>query len=199
MGTGIIVCGLNGAGKSTLGRVLTERLAFRFIDIEDLYFPGTDPGYLYASPRSRAEVETLLLKELRTCEHFVLASVKGDYGAEVQALFRYAVLLDAPKELRMRRVRERSFRKFGGRMQPGGDLYQREEAFFALAASRPEDTAERWLATVPCPAIRLDGTRPAAENAERVAEQLTRGAAGADASRVSSAKNSRFFQGSVLY
>lgn len=80
MGIGIIVCGLNGAGKSTLGRALAEKLQYRFIDIEDLYFPKTDPHYLYASPRTREEVAALLFRELKTHENFVLASVKGDFG-----------------------------------------------------------------------------------------------------------------------
>ena len=39
MGMGIVLCGLNGSGKSTLGKVLAEKLNFRFIDNEDLYFP----------------------------------------------------------------------------------------------------------------------------------------------------------------
>ena len=46
MATGIIVCGMNGAGKSTLGRALAQKLGYRFIDIEDMYFPKTDPNYL---------------------------------------------------------------------------------------------------------------------------------------------------------
>ena len=57
---GIIICGLNGAGKSTLGKVLAEKLNFYFIDIEDLYFPKTDPNYMYASPRTREEVERMI-------------------------------------------------------------------------------------------------------------------------------------------
>ena len=52
MGTGIIICGLNGSGKSTLGKALAERLHFYFIDNEDLYFPKTDPIYIYAAPRT---------------------------------------------------------------------------------------------------------------------------------------------------
>lgn len=53
MGTGIIVCGLNGSGKSTLGKALANKLHFHFIDIEDLFFPKSDPQYLYASPGRR--------------------------------------------------------------------------------------------------------------------------------------------------
>ena len=53
---GIIICGLNGTGKSTLGKALAEKLHFHFIDIENLYFPKTNPNYIYASPRTRKEV-----------------------------------------------------------------------------------------------------------------------------------------------
>ena len=49
------MCGLNGSGKSTLGRALAQRLDWEFMDIEDCFFPKTDPSYLYANPRSRQE------------------------------------------------------------------------------------------------------------------------------------------------
>ena len=80
VGTGIIICGLNGAGKSTIGKALAKELKFHFIDIEELYFPKTDPHYIYVSPRTREEVEQLLFDEIRAHENFVFASVKGDYG-----------------------------------------------------------------------------------------------------------------------
>ena len=159
MGTGIIVCGMNGSGKSTLGRALSERLGFHFIDIEDLYFPKNDPSYLYASPRTREEVEQLLWEEIQEHEDFILASVKGDYGERLYPYFTHAVLIEVPKDIRMRRVRERSYKKFGARMLPGGDLYEEEEEFFELVKSRPEDMAEKWVAQLGCPILRVDGTK----------------------------------------
>lgn len=172
MGTGIIVCGLNGAGKSTLGRALAKELQFRFIDNEDLYFPKNNPQYLFASPRSHEEVEELLLREIQTHENFVFASVKGDYGEVVSSHFRYAVLIEVPKEIRMQRVRERSFQKFGERMLPGGDLYETEEAFFAYVGSRAENTVEEWLKTLHCPILRVDGTKPIEENVRCIAMEI---------------------------
>lgn len=80
MGTGIIICGLNGCGKSTLGKAIAGKLNYHFIDNEDLYFPKTDHNYIYASPRSRQEVEGLFFNEIRTHENLIFASVKGDYG-----------------------------------------------------------------------------------------------------------------------
>ena len=82
---GIIVCGLNGAGKSTLGRALAEALDYSFIDVEDLYFPKTDPNYIYASPRTQEEVEQLLFQEITAHENFVFAAVRGAYGEHLRS------------------------------------------------------------------------------------------------------------------
>ena len=172
MGTGIIVCGLNGSGKSTLGKALAEALAFHFIDAEDLYFSKIKTGYCYDSPRSREEAEKLLVDTVQKHEHFVLAAVKGDYGESVLSLYRCAVLLDAPKEIRMQRVRDRSFQRFGKRTLPGGDLYEREEAFFKMAESRRLHEVEEWTKSLDCPIFCLDGTRPVEENVARIRDEM---------------------------
>lgn len=172
MGIGVIVCGLNGAGKSTLGRALAVRLNWPLIDAEDLFFPQTGPDNPYASPRTRSEAGRLLLRETAAHERFVFASVKGDYGEAAASLFRYAVLVSAPREIRMQRVRDRSFQKWGERVLPGGDLYEQEERFFALVQSRAEDTVEDWVQTLRCPVLRVDGTRAVEENAALIAGRL---------------------------
>ncbi len=172
MGTGIIVCGLNGSGKSTLGKALAEKLDFHFIDIEDIYFPKTNPDYIYASPRTREEVEKLLFREIKTHENFVFASVKGDYGETIYPFFRYAVLIDVSKNIRIQRVRNRSFQKFGNRMLTGGDLFEQEKRFFDFVKSRPENTVEEWIQSLKCPVIRIDGTKSIEENVAFIIEQF---------------------------
>lgn len=172
MGTGIIICGLNGAGKSTLGKALAEKLNFHFIDNEDLYFPKTDPHYLYASPRTRKEVEELLLNEIESHENFVFASVKGDYGEIFYPFWHYAVLIEVPKDIRIQRVKNRSFAKFGSRMLSGGDLYEQEKYFFDLVKSRAENSVEEWTKSLNCPVIRIDGTKTIAENINFITEHI---------------------------
>lgn len=169
MGTGIIMCGLNGSGKSTLGKVLAERLHFYFIDNEDLYFPKTDPIYIYAAPRTREEVKNLFSNEIKAHKNFVFSSVKGDYG---ESIYQYAVLIDVPKDIRIERVKNRSFQKFGSRMLSGGDLYEQEQRFFDLVKSRAEDTVEKWVQSLNCPIIRIDGTKPIEENINLIIEQI---------------------------
>lgn len=171
---GILICGLNGVGKSTLGRMLAGRLGFVFIDSEDIWFPKTDASYLFSSPRSREEAVRILEEKIADRSRFVFAAVKGDYGDRLIAALDRIVLVEAPKEVRQRRVRERSFSKFGERMLPGGDLYEREAAWFALTDGRPEDDTLRWLSTVSRPVIRVDGTLPPEENAAYLASVLNR-------------------------
>ena len=163
---GILICGLNGVGKSTIGKMLAERIGYIFIDNEDLFFPKTDPTYLFSSPRSKEEVIRLLEERIVNNSRFVFAAVKGDYGEKLLASLDYIVLIDVPKQIRGQRVRDRSYAKFGERILPGGDLYDKEAAWFSLTDSRPENYTTTWLETINCPVIRIDGTLPPEENVD---------------------------------
>ena len=170
---GVLVCGLNGVGKSTLGKALAEKLNHNFIDVEDLYFPKTDPNYIYASPRTREEVEKLLLQEIETNGNFIFTSVKGDYGETIYPFFQYIVIIDVPKEIRLQRVKNRSYQKFGSRMLPNRDLYEKEKRFFDFVDSRAENIVEEWVNTTNCDIIRVDGTKSIEDNISYIAKQIS--------------------------
>lgn len=72
--------------------------------------------------------------------------------------------IDVPKDIRLQRVKKRSFEQFGDRMLFGGDLYEREERFFRLVEAREENTVEEWVKALKCPVIRIDGTKSIDEN-----------------------------------
>lgn len=149
-----------------MGKLLAERLSCQFIDNEDLYFPKTDANYLFSKPRSKEEVIRILNKMIEQNPRFVFAAVRGDYGEKLLSALDAVVLIDVPKEVRLQRVRNRSFQKFGNRMLPGGDLFEKENAFFETVSNRPEDFVTDWLQTVQCPVIRVDGTLPVENNVE---------------------------------
>ena len=174
MGTGIQVCGLNGCGKSTLARALAQRLHFHYIDNEQLFFSRSRADEPYANPRTRQEAEQLLAQEVGRHPDFVFAAVRGDYGEGVVPLYDLVVAMEAPQPVRSQRIRSRSFQRFGDRMLAGGDLYWQEEAFLRMAESRQSDYVEAWLQTVKCPVLRVDGTRPIAENVEYIVRAIGR-------------------------
>ena len=172
MGMGIQICGLNGCGKSTLGKALAERIGFHFIDNEHLYFSRPNADDPYANPKSRTEVERLLREEVSRYPDFVFSAVKGDYGNDLT--YNYVVVIEVPKEIRLQRVRNRSFQKFGNRILMGGDLHEQEEAFFRMVDSRQDAFVENWLQKVSCPIIRVDGTKPIEENVEYICHAIGR-------------------------
>ncbi len=171
---GILICGLNGTGKSTLGRMLADRLEYEFIDNEDLFFPKADPSYTFSSSRSKEEVIRLLEKRISEKNRFVFTAVRGDYGDRLITSLDHIVMIEVPKQIRSQRVRNRSFQKFGDRILPGGDLYDKENKWFSLTDSRPENYVTDWLETLDCPVIRIDGTLPVEENVDYLVSVLSK-------------------------
>ncbi len=161
---GILICGLNGSGKSTLGKALANRMGYEFIDNEDLYFPKRDSAYDYSDPRSKEEVIRSLESKIKDNTRFVFAAVKGDYGDRLLSALDHIILVETPKVIRNQRVRERSYQKFGNKIFPGGELYEKEQKWFTLVDSRPDDYVLAWLETVICPVTRVDGTWPVEDN-----------------------------------
>ena len=170
---GILICGLNGAGKSTVGKLLADRMGYEFIDNEELFFTKTDPSYQFAGPRSEEEVIRLLEEKISANNRFIFAAVRGNYGEKLIESLEHIVLIEAPKQIRSRRVRERSYRKFGDRILPGGDLYEKESNWFSLTDSRTDAYVTDWLDSVGRPVIRIDGTKPAEENVEYLISVLS--------------------------
>ncbi len=161
---GILICGLNGAGKSTLGKSLASRMGYEFIDNEDLFFPKMDPAYEYANPRSKEEAIQLLEKRISNNSRFIFTAVKGDYGNKLINALDHIILVEVPKDVRSQRVRNRSFQKFGNKISVGGEHCEKEQRWFAIVESRPDDYVLSWLETIHCPVIRVDGTLPVEDN-----------------------------------
>ena len=170
---GILICGLNGAGKSTLGKALASRMGYEFIDNEDLFFPKVDSAYEYSNPRSKEEAIQLLEKRINNNSRFVFAAVKGDYGDKLISALEQIILVDVPKDMRCQRVRARSFQKFGSELSPGGELYEKEQKWFAIVDNRPDDHVLSWLETIECPVIRVDGTLPVEDNIKYIMSALS--------------------------
>ena len=169
---GILVCGLNGVGKSTLGRLLADRIGYTFIDSEDLFFSSADTNYPYSNPRRKDKVIRLLEEKISDNRRFIFAAVKGNYGPRLISSLDHIVLIEAPRQIRLQRVLTRSYSLFGERILPGGDLYEKEKAWFSLIEKRPENDTVQWLETIHCPVFRVDGTLPVEKNVEYLVSKL---------------------------
>ena len=135
--------------KNTLAKALAERLNLRFIDIEDIYFSKQDnPDYPYEKSRSYGEVVSLLTNIVNDENDFVLASVAGSFGDEFISHLRCVISIEVPKEIRLKRVYNRSYILFGEKSYKGGDFYEQIKSFHNFCASRDENLVNDWLSTI---------------------------------------------------
>ncbi|MDR2932768.1 MAG: AAA family ATPase [Oscillospiraceae bacterium] len=167
---GIIVFGANGSGKTTLARELARVLSYKHMDIEDYCFEET--AIPYAKARPREDYINLMLNDIEKHRSFVLSTVIGDLGDAIAQFYELAVYMSAPHELRMERIKQRSFSQFGNRVLKGGDMVERELRFYEFVATRPLEKIERWAHTLTCPVIHIDGTLDWRVNAAFIADQF---------------------------
>ncbi len=166
---GICICGLNGSGKTTLAASLARALNYKHMDIEDYYFLPSDIPY--SRPRTKEEVIPLVLKDMTENPCFVFSYVKGDMTPEINAKFDLVIYLDVPKDIRIKRIRQRAFDKFGNRVLLGGDMYEQEEEFFKMVSKRDSTVIEAWLDTLSCKVLILEGTKPIENNIQIILEE----------------------------
>lgn len=128
MAKGIIIFGGNGCGKTTLGRELAKELGYKHLDIDDYYFLESDIPY--SKTRSREEVHALMLDDIKKHGSFIISTVNGDCGEEINLMYKLAVYMHAPLSVRLERVKKLSFEQFGKRILEGGDLFEQEQRFY---------------------------------------------------------------------
>jgi adenylate kinase family enzyme len=151
-GPRIHITGASGSGVTTLGRALGRSLKAPVFDVDDYYWLPTDPP--------------LLVEELAR-DQWVLSGAVGDWGLELLRTATHVIYMEAATPIRLERLRQREFDRFGDRITPGGDMYAQHRDFLAWAAGyddgmlpgRSRSRHQAWLSTLSLPLIRLDGAR----------------------------------------
>ncbi len=120
---------------------------------------------------------------------WVLSGSLDDWGGPIVPLFDLVIFLYAPTNIRIQRLRDREVRAISGRdaVSPGGWRHHETEDFIDWASHYDDGTREgrslprhlKWLDTLTCPVMRLDGTRPTPDLVnEIVASQPAKGPCG---------------------
>jgi adenylate kinase family enzyme len=166
----IHVTGASGAGVTTLGRALADALALPHHDTDDyLWVPTTPP---YRELREATDRLRLMGEMFLPRADWVLSGGLDGWGNALVANFDLVVFLTTPHDIRMQRLRAREATHFGPDVvAPGGWRHDETESFIDWASHYEDGTREgrslarheEWLATLPCPVLRLDGTRQIAD------------------------------------
>ena len=154
---GIIFLGANGSGKSTLGRELANVMNFAHFDVEDYWFYKSDIPYTAIRPQK--ERNEMLLADMKKQGSFVVSGDISGWDDDFLTMFDLAVFLTAPIEIRMKRIENREYARWGDRVHECGDMYESQKKFREFAATRDVGLLEQRALRYSCPILRVDGTR----------------------------------------
>jgi adenylate kinase family enzyme len=180
MATRVHIVGASGSGTTSLGRALAHRFGCPHFDTDDYFWLPTDPPF--EKIRERAEPQALLGADLARHDRWVLSGSPCGWGDLSIPLFDLVVFLAVPPDIRLARLRDRERARYGeDAIAPGGSRHDKYLAFIAWAAFYDEGETvernrrmhERWLAALPCPVLRLDGTEPLTRNLDEVLRRLS--------------------------
>ena len=168
----IHIFGAAGSGTSTLGRALAERLGLKFMDSDDYYWLPTEPRF--TAKRPPEERLRLMEADIERSEGAVISGAFAGWGDPLIKKFTLAIRLVTPTDVRIQRIKEREYRRFGDRISEGGDMYAQHQDFLLWAASyddgdetmRSKAQHDKWQAALPCKSIVLCGLHTVEELTE---------------------------------
>lgn len=132
-------------------------------DTDACFWLPTDPPF--TQKRETTLRQQLLMDDLTAHDAWVLSGSLCGWGDVTIPLFDWVIYLWVPCEIRLERLRHRELERYGERIMPGGDMYEKSQAFLEWAASydkggldmRSRQLHEPWLGTLPCPIICIGG------------------------------------------
>ena len=167
----IAIVGNNGSGKTTLGAALSKELKYKHMDIEYYYFKESEIPY--SQSRTREEVIQLIETDIEKHPNFILSAVNGDLGDKINSIYEYVIYLKVPLDIRLMRIKQRAYIRFGDRVLEGGDMYEQEQRFFDSVVTKNMKKTDEWLQGISCPIIYIDGTKPMDEIIKSLMTKLT--------------------------
>lgn len=176
MASGIMIIGPSGSGKTTLGKLVAERLSYPYFDVDD-YIWKKDTKKPFTVMYSREEKIERLKAAISPHKNFVMAGSMSSFHEAFDNMFEMMVLLYVDPDVRVKRVHDRAFERFGDRVLEGGDLYENHIKFLEYNRSYEGDGSpnleeqKEWMNRLSCIKMELDGAVDLEMNARIIADR----------------------------
>lgn len=175
MGKQVIhIFGASGSGTTTLGEKISRELGFFHMDTDDYFWLPTDPKF--TAKRPAAERIARMRQDIANHQKAVISGSLTDWGDPLIPLFTLAIRIEMDPALRLERLLARERQRYGSRIEPGGDMYETNQAFLEWAKSydtggpeiRSRVKHDQWQKLLTCPVLLLDGGASVEQNFEKV-------------------------------
>jgi adenylate kinase family enzyme len=172
----IHIVGASGSGTTTLGEALSEELEYQHFDTDDYYWKVKYSEKVEVNERIQN-----LSADLAKHENWVLSGSLVSWSDSILPYFDLVIFLSIPKQVRLRRLQQREFERYGKEIEPGGSKYEESKAFLQWAALydeagievRSKQLHEVWMEELPCPILKIEGDYTIKERVDKVVDFLT--------------------------
>lgn len=178
----IHIFGASGSGTTTLAKALSKNLHCHHFDTDRYFWLDSDPPFKVI--RERTERQRLLNRDLTQTKSWVLSGSLCGWGDFTIPMFDLVIFLWLPMDIRMERLRLREQERYGPQIDdPNAPGYSQHMEFITWAASydsgdpdmRSKACHENWIATLPCPVIRIERDIPVEQKMEWIMSQMNIG------------------------
>ncbi|MFC4403861.1 AAA family ATPase [Gracilibacillus xinjiangensis] len=175
MGNKIHILGASGSGTSTLGSSLSKVLPHTYFDSDD-YFWTTK----FTQQRPEPERIRRLENDLSLHENWILSGAVCGWGDKLKHWFDLVIFLWIPPDIRLERLKQREFQRYGKEILAGGSKYEQSRTFLEWASLydsagmdvRSKVLHDHWMAELTCPILKIEGDYSVRERMNIVLEYL---------------------------
>lgn len=157
----INIFGSSGSGTTTLAKELSRKFQCNHIDVDDFLWAPSDPPFTIR--RNIEQIRELFDKEINTHQDIVISGSLVNIYDGLKKDISLFIYMNLDIETRVKRINQREFKRFGQRIMPGGDLYQKHQDFIQWVSDyehNPETLRSRrqhllWLEGVQSPVLKI--------------------------------------------
>lgn len=172
----INIFGASGSGVTTLGKALSEKLDYPYFDSDHYFWFPSDPPF--TNRRLPEERNALINNEMTAMENWILGGSIINWNNNWQ--FDLSVFLYIPQELRLQRLRDREYERYGDIIHTDRERNRLYHEFIDWARgyddlitnSRSLHSHKNWMNNLKTPLLVIEGDTNVEERVEAVLEKV---------------------------
>ncbi|MEZ0390046.1 MAG: AAA family ATPase [Verrucomicrobium sp.] len=133
----LLISGGPGSGCTSTAKALGERLGWPVFDSDSYFHKSTEPPF--QEQYSPEERRSMLSSALEAESNWILSGSVATWGLHPFPP-THGIFLNVPRALRLERLLNRQRKKFGRRIDAGGDMQEEHASFIEWAAGYEERT-----------------------------------------------------------
>ena len=174
----ILIFGASGSGTTTLGKNLVKIHNYFQIDTDKYLWEKTDPPFRIKRERDK-RVE-LILNDIKKYNKVVITGSMIGWGDSLLKYIDKGFYLYVDREIRLDRIKNREYKKYGSRIEKDGDMYYKHMDFLEYASKYDTAGLEqrsmkshcKWIKKFPFNIIKINGNKSTEEVLEEIEKYL---------------------------